>query len=96
MTTDKSLEVRWHVIFIGRVQGVGFRFTCIEVGKRHDVSGWVKNLSDGSVEMIVEGKHNSIRDYVTDVCDSTHGRVDDREIVKSQATGEFQSMQIRH
>jgi acylphosphatase len=90
------MEVRWHIIFIGRVQGVGFRFTCREVGKRHEVDGWVKNLSDGSVEMIVEGIPNSVRDYVNDVCQSTHGRVDDREILKSEATGEFQAIQIRH
>ena len=46
--------------------------------------------------MIVEGDVTTVRAYVTDVCDSTHGRVDNREITKSDATGEFDSMQIRH
>lgn len=90
------MDVRWHIFFIGRVQGVGFRYTCRELSKQHSVTGWVKNLPDGSVEMIVEGDVTTVRAYVTDVCDSTHGRVDNREITKSDATGEFDSMQIRH
>ncbi|QEG22536.1 acylphosphatase [Mariniblastus fucicola] len=90
------MSVRWHILFFGRVQGVGFRFTCHTVAGHHQVSGWVKNLADGSVEMIVEGEQDSIRRYVSEVCESTHGRVDDRQIVKSDASGEFTSMQIRH
>ena len=87
---------RWHIHFFGRVQGVGFRYTCKETSQRHHVSGWVKNLPDGSVEMVVEGQASSIRSYIDDVCHCTYGRVDDRQIVKSDGTGEFEGMQIRH
>lgn len=88
------MQRRWHIYFFGHVQGVGFRFTCLTTAKRHDVSGWVKNLPDGSVEMIVEGNRETLRQYVDEVCDSTHGRVDDRQITRSDATGEFASMQV--
>jgi len=90
-----AMEVRWHIYFFGRVQGVGFRYTCQETGHKHEVAGWVKNLPDGSVEMIVEGEISAIRAYVRDVCESTHGRVDDQQITKSDATGDFTEMTIR-
>ena len=86
--------VRWHIFFFGRVQGVGFRYTCKTVAQRYAVSGWVSNLPDGSVEMTVEGEPAAIRLYVDDVCNSTHGRVDDKQISKSEATDEFDGMQI--
>ena len=86
--------VRWHIFFFGRVQGVGFRYTCKTVAQRYAVSGWVRNLPDGSVETTVEGEPAAIRLYVDDVCNSTHGRVDDKQISKSEATDEFDGMQI--
>ncbi len=39
------------VIYSGRVQGVGFRFTTRQIAAGYDVTGWVKNLPDGRVEM---------------------------------------------
>ena len=46
---------RWHIIFIGRVQHVGFRYTAYYFTRGLYVTGWVDNLSDGSVEMEVQG-----------------------------------------
>ena len=92
--TKIDMHSRWHIYFYGRVQGVGFRYTCQQTAAKYDVAGWVKNLPDRSVEMIVEGTTAELRNYVQDVCDSTHGRVDDRKITKSEATDEFDSMTI--
>ena len=44
-----------HVVISGRVQGVGFRWFARVAGRRLDLKGWVKNLSDGSVEVAAEG-----------------------------------------
>ena len=44
-----------HVIVHGRVQGVGFRWFVREAARRRDLGGWVRNLEDGSVEVMVEG-----------------------------------------
>lgn len=87
---------RWHIFFSGRVQGVGFRYTSRQVAGRYDVSGWVKNLPNGSVEMVVEGPSDQLKKYIADVSQSTHGHVTDMPVTKFDATGEFSSMEIRH
>lgn len=87
---------RWHIYFHGHVQGVGFRFTTRSVADRFDVSGWVKNLSNGTVEMTIEGTPKNIESYIAEVTAATHGRVTDTRVTKSSATGEFSEMEIRY
>jgi acylphosphatase len=48
--------VRYHVKVTGRVQGVCYRFFCQEMAEALSLTGWVRNLPDGSVEMEVQGK----------------------------------------
>ena len=59
-TLDK---IRRHYIFYGNVQGVGFRYTAGCTARNYGISGWVKNLDDGSVEMEAEGRPIDI-DYL--------------------------------
>jgi acylphosphatase len=49
----------------GRVQGVGFRFTTVEVASRFPVTGFVRNLPDGSVEIVAEGAEPAVLDFWT-------------------------------
>jgi acylphosphatase len=51
---------RREVHFSGRVQGVGFRYTVRSIAQLHDVTGYVKNLPDGSVELVVEGRPEEV------------------------------------
>ncbi len=53
-------KIRKHFIFYGRVQGVGFRYRAYHAATRYSVTGWVKNLYDGSVEMEAEGLEENI------------------------------------
>ena len=48
-------KTRWHVIFSGRVQHVGFRYTAYYIARDLHLTGWVDNLPDGRVEMEVQG-----------------------------------------
>lgn len=48
--------VRKHFYFSGRVQGVGFRFQASWAAKQLGLTGWVRNLSDGRVEMEIQGE----------------------------------------
>jgi acylphosphatase len=56
--------VRYRVLISGRVQGVFFRDTCRRMAERHNVSGWVRNLPDGSVEAVFEGSAEEVRRLV--------------------------------
>lgn len=48
-------QLREHVFLSGRVQGVGMRATVAALAEYHGLTGWVMNLSDGRVELVVEG-----------------------------------------
>lgn len=54
------MKVRAHVFINGRVQGVFFRSKTKNEAKRYGVFGWVRNLPDGRVEAIFEGKKNDV------------------------------------
>jgi len=58
-----------HVIFIGRVQGVGFRFTTHRMASRHQLAGFVRNMPDGTVEMLAQGSAQDIDDCIQDIKD---------------------------
>ena len=53
-------QIRRHIYFSGRVQEVGFRFTACLLARRLSLTGWVKNLWDGRVEMEVQGTEDEI------------------------------------
>ncbi|MFC1634452.1 acylphosphatase [Planctomycetota bacterium] len=55
------------IIFIGRVQGVGFRFTAHRIANRHQLTGFVRNLSNGTVEMFAQGTADDIDDCIQDI-----------------------------
>ncbi|MCC5934416.1 MAG: acylphosphatase [Candidatus Cyclonatronum sp.] len=48
----------------GRVQGVGFRYFVYRFAKRNDITGWVRNLDDGSVEAHFEGPENKVSQLI--------------------------------
>ncbi len=56
-----------HVIFVGRVQGVGFRYTAHRIAHRHQLAGFVRNLPDGTVEMLAQGLAQDIDDCIQDI-----------------------------
>lgn len=69
-----------HLIFVGRVQGVGFRFTAYHIANRHKLTGFVRNLPDGTVEMLAQGKSEQVDDCIREIQDSFTGYVRDTRI----------------
>ena len=63
------------IIFAGRVQGVGFRFTAFNIAHRYGLTGQVRNLPDGTVEMIAQGNSDAIADCVNDIKESFGGYI---------------------
>ncbi len=49
-------EVRKHVVFHGRVQGVGFRYTAKYLAQSLELTGWVRNEYDGTVTLEIQGR----------------------------------------
>jgi acylphosphatase len=49
-----------HLIVIGRVQGVGYRDALRDAAEQHDVTGWVRNRRDGSVEALLQGAPEAV------------------------------------
>ena len=58
------------VFYEGNVQGVGFRWSIRHVAKGFDVTGWVRNLPDGRVELQVNGQESEVRAFLDGVMQS--------------------------
>lgn len=56
--------VRKHIIFYGRVQGVGFRYYAVNKARSLGLTGWVENLYNGNVEMEVQGAEKDIQELL--------------------------------
>ena len=67
-------QVRAHVYYSGRVQGVGFRYTAEGLALKLRLTGWVKNLPDGRVEMICEGPKETIETLFEQIKSSMLGK----------------------
>ena len=69
--------VRRHVFFYGRVQGVGFRWHAVSKARLLGLTGWVKNLSDGSVEMEAQGTRTQIGELLGYLYEQRYIRIED-------------------
>jgi acylphosphatase len=69
-----------HIIFIGHVQGVGFRYSAQRIAKEYQLTGWVKNLPDGSVEMFAQGQPQDIDNCISEIQASFTGYVRETKI----------------
>lgn len=82
--------------FSGHVQGVGFRYTTHNIAQRHNIHGYVRNLPDGRVELVMEGDEAEMDDVVNTVSRKLSCFVRDVEAEVAPATGEFEQFYIRH
>jgi acylphosphatase len=88
--------IRCRAIVHGRVQGVFYRDTCRGVAADLGVTGWVRNRSDGTVEVVAEGPRDAV-DRLLAWCRTgpPHARVDRVEISDERPVGE-QGFRVRH
>lgn len=79
--------MRVRLLVNGRVQGVGFRWFVREAARRHRLSGWVRNLPDGSVELEVSGEDGAYHEFLGTIREGPPGaHVDEvRELTSSHA-----------
>ena len=75
MFREKS--IRKHLIFSGRVQGVGFRYRAMHIAQMLGLTGWVKNRWDGKVEMEVQGTQTRIGELLGYLYEQRYIRIED-------------------
>lgn len=87
---------RVHILVSGRVQGVSYRASAYEKAVSLGVSGWVRNLSDGRVEILAEGAASSIAAFV-EWCGRgpRWARVDRVNVTEETPAGNFSSFAVR-
>ena len=94
-TTSRKVARRF--VISGEVQGVGYRFFAQRAAARHQVVGYVKNLSDGSVEALAEGSSAQVEAFKHDLATGPRfGRVDHIEELNLDPTGRYSSFRIEH
>ncbi|MBI4845435.1 MAG: acylphosphatase [Candidatus Omnitrophica bacterium] len=85
-----------HIFYIGAVQGVGFRYRASQLAQVCKLLGWVKNLSDGRVEIIVEGQEKAVEEFIRNLDEVFEGYIQNKQISWLAATNEFEEFSIRY
>lgn len=88
------MPVRYDVHYSGRVQGVGFRFNAQWIARSLAVTGFVRNLPDGGVQLVAEGEEAELDRFLAKIADSMEGNIADRDLKRLAATGEFSGFEI--
>ena len=90
-------KVARRFVISGDVQGVGYRFFAQRAAARHQIVGYVKNLSDGRVEALAEGPATQVEAFKHDLAAGPRfGRVDHVEELSLDPTGTYSSFRIEH
>ena len=84
-----------HVYYSGRVQGVGFRYTTVRIAEGYRVTGYVRNMMDGRVELLVEGPVEQVEAFLTAVAEAMAGYVRDAQQVQEPYSGKITEFGIK-
>jgi len=71
---------RWHIMFSGKVQHVGFRYTALYLARSLYLTGWVRNLPDGRVEVEVQGKTSCLRQFLIRLKSQPHLHIESADL----------------
>lgn len=83
------------VLYSGRVQGVGFRYTAQHLAAGYAVAGHVRNLPDGDVELVAEGESDEVERFLAAVAGRMGANID-QAVVQDEAPTGRRGFHIRH
>lgn len=83
------------VFFTGHVQGVGFRYSVLQVAKEFEVAGFVSNLADGRVQLEAEGASAEVTSFVDAVQEKMHGYIRKMERTNRMRVRQFSGFTIK-
>lgn len=90
------MKKRVHVHYSGMVQGVGFRFTAERIAMSLRLTGWVRNLRDGGVEVVCEGDESNLVDFLNKMKSGPMKQyITGAQVTWQDATGEFTDFGIK-
>lgn len=87
---------RRQVTYRGNVQGVGFRFTTHTLARGYEVVGYVRNLADGRVEMVIEGTAAELDRFMDELAEQMSSHIRNVDCDRRPALGEFADFSIRY
>jgi len=87
-------QIAKHIIFTGQVQGVGFRFTAFNIANRCELTGFVRNLPDGSVEMLAQGSAETIDDCIRDIAEEFGVYLSETKIEETPPNPKYEEFKI--
>jgi len=91
----RGVTRRAHIWVSGKVQGVWYRATTVEVARKLRLTGWVKNLSDGGVEIVAEGSKELLDKLIVWCHEGPPlAIVDEVKVVWESHTGEFSTFSL--
>ena len=90
------IQTAKHVIFKGRVQGVGFRYTAQRTAGRYDLTGYVRNLPDGSVEALLQGTEPNIQACIDEIKDYFGGYIRDIKSINQPVNPQYHDFRITY
>jgi len=89
------MRQRLHVLYSGRVQGVGFRYSVKALALGYDVTGTVRNLPDGRVELTAEGEKQELSDFQNAILESELKRfIRQSEVTWAECQNDFRGFEI--
>jgi len=86
---------RVHMFYSGRVQGVGFRYTTENLAKNFKITGWVRNLPDGRVEIVAEGDQEKLENFIEAIDQEMNYFIRQKEIDWEIPITEFKNFFIK-
>ncbi len=86
--------VRASVHYTGTVQGVGFRWRVVQTAGGFDVTGYVRNLADGRVELVAEGARADVDAFLAAVRSRLGDCIEDEQAEWGAATGRFRAFDV--
>jgi acylphosphatase len=93
--TSPSVQRRT-CFFSGRVQGVGFRYTVHNLAIPHNIRGYVRNLPDGRVELVMEGPEQDMDHLLDAIRQKMNHFIRGVETQAEPASGGFSGFTIKH
>lgn len=89
------MKKQLHVFYSGRVQGIGFRYTVLDIACQQKVCGWVKNLDDARVEVLAQASEDVLKDFLQQINQHFSRYIQDVNIEWLASSGEFSGFQIK-